>query len=54
MIRWGLLCGFLVALAFGAGAAACYETTGPVPPCTMGGKGCYPLVHDRVASDGGR
>jgi len=33
---------------------SCYETRGPVPPCTMGGEGCYPLVHDRAAPDAGR
>lgn len=44
----GLAC--ILAGAIGLG---CYETTGPVHPCTLGGEGCYPLVHDAKAPDGG-
>jgi hypothetical protein len=55
VIRYGVLFGFLVALAFGAAAGACYDTTKKAPPCTVnGGDGCYPLVHDAKKPDGGR
>jgi hypothetical protein len=42
VIRYGVLFGFLVALAFACAAAgACYDTTKKAPPCTVnGGDGC--------------
>lgn len=46
----GLAC--VLAGLYGLG---CYDTTKPAPPCTVSGaNGCYPLVHDRTAPDGGR
>lgn len=56
VIRLALLYGFMVALGFGAGAAACYDTTAPAPPCTVNSSNpaCYPFPHDMQAPDAGR
>lgn len=56
MIRWALLYGFMVALGFGAAAAACYATTGPVPTCAADPwqPQCPPPIHDMRADGGAR
>lgn len=45
----------LACLLAGLAGLSCYDTTKPAPPCTVSGAdGCYPLVHDQRAPDGGR